>query len=67
MPYVSPLELKKKELGTRFITKKETALFLRVSESTVDSYRRKKILQAYKIGQNILFKKDEVENAIIAI
>lgn len=47
-----------------FITKKQCAQLLKISEPTVDNWRKRGILKSYKIGMRVLFKKDEVLNEL---
>lgn len=47
-----------------YLTPKETAELLRVNISTVHRYRKKGTLKCYSIEGNILYKRQEVENAI---
>lgn len=50
-----------------YLTKKEVAKILKISVVTVDDWRRKRIIQAYRVGNRIRFKSDEIEMALIKI
>lgn len=67
MPYLSPKEIEDLELKNLYLTKRECSKLLKVSPSTIDKYRRDGYLKAYKIGATVLFKRAEVEAAIIQL
>jgi excisionase family DNA binding protein len=50
-----------------YLTRKEVAKLLSVNISTVHNLTVKSILQKYQIGGNVLYKRAEVENAIVKI
>lgn len=45
----------------KYSTKKEIAQFLKVSESTIDRWRREGGLPFIKVQRKVLFKQEEVE------
>lgn len=52
-------------IPSRFMTSKEVAKLLRVSVFTIDSYRRKGLLPAVKIGYNtVLYEREMLEKFI---
>ena len=53
--------------NTQYLTKNEVAKLLKVSLGTVNNYSKKGYLQPYGIGRRVLFKKSEVENALIEL
>lgn len=67
MNYTESKHSKNRELKDQYLTKKECAILLKVSQTTIDNLRRKKILKAYKLGQTVLFKREEVDNALIEV
>jgi excisionase family DNA binding protein len=52
---------------TEYMTRKEVAKMLSVDVSTIHNLCEKSVLQKYQIGGRILFKRVEVENAIIKL
>ena len=52
---------------TTFLTRQEVAKLLSVDISTVHNMSVKGILQKYQIGGRILYKRVEVENAIVKL
>jgi len=48
----------------QLLTKREVAKKLRVSESTIDDYRKRGSLTAYKVGKKILFYESQLTKAI---
>lgn len=51
-------------LQSEFISRKEAAKILRISLPTLSDYIFRSIIAAYKIGNNVRLKKDEVLNAL---
>lgn len=49
---------------TELLTRQETAKLLDVSLPTLHSWTKKNILQAYRIGNKVRYKKDEVLKAL---
>lgn len=47
-----------------FLSRKETAKILRISLPTLTDYVMRAIIPAYRIGNNVRFRKDEVLNSI---
>jgi excisionase family DNA binding protein len=50
-----------------YLTRQEVAKFLSVDLSTIHNMAVKGILQKYQISGRVLFKREEVENAIVKI
>lgn len=50
-----------------YITRNEIAKLFKISLMTVHDWTKKGILQSYKIGNRVLYKKHEVENSIVKI
>ena len=46
-----------------YLTREQTAEFLSISLVTLWDYTRKDILPAYRIGNNVRYKKSDVKNA----
>ena len=46
------------------LTIKETAKYLKVSVSTIHSYSKRGALKKHKIGNQVRFKKDEVDKSL---
>jgi hypothetical protein len=59
--YLQPIE------PTVYLTRQEVAKFLSVDLSTVHNITVKGILQKYQISGRVLYKRAEVENAIVKI
>jgi len=64
--YQEKKKLKKPMINNsdQLLTKKETAKMLRVTEKTVDDYRRRGLLQANKVGRKVLFFESKVLESI---
>jgi hypothetical protein len=52
---------------TVYFTRQEVSKFLSVDLSTVHNMTVKGILQKYQISGRVLYKRDEVENAIVKL
>lgn len=52
---------------TELMTRKEVTKFLNINLSTLYHWTNKGMLQAYGIGNRVYYKRQEVEQAIIAI
>lgn len=50
--------------STQWLTREETAKLLKVSLVTLHDWTKRKILIAYRIGNKVRYKKDEVENSL---
>jgi excisionase family DNA binding protein len=48
----------------KFLTTSETAKILKIKPRAVHELREKKILPGYRVGKKILFKKEDIKNAI---
>ena len=55
--YLNELNAKKEDT---LLTRKETALYLRVSFPTIDNWTKKGILRAYYMGNRVYYKKEEI-------
>ena len=51
-------------MSDKLLIKKEVAKLLRVTERSIDEYRRRGVLPSYKLGGKILFNEKEVREAI---
>ena len=47
-----------------YLTRKDTVSLLRISLSTLNYYTKEGILQGYRIGGRVLYKTEEVKNAV---
>ena len=50
-----------------YLTRKEAAQILKVSLVTISDWNKKKILNPYRLGNLIRYKRLEIENALICI
>ena len=50
-----------------YITRQETADFFKVDLATIHNWTKKGTLTAYKIGQRVYYKLDEVEDALTKV
>ena len=50
-----------------FISRKEAAKFLKISLPTLTDYIMRSIIPAYRIGNNVRLRKDEVVNSLVKI
>lgn len=50
---------------SEYITRREVANLFKITLTTVHDWTRKGILQAYKIGNKVFYKRFEVENALV--
>ena len=55
---------KKTEKESQYITRKEVASLLKVSLPTLHDWTKLGWLKSYKIGNRVLYKKDEVEQSL---
>ena len=60
-------QLKELKSPKEFITRKEAAEILKVSVTTVINYEKRGIIQAYRIGNQIRYKREDILNAPVAI
>ena len=51
----------------QYLTRQQVAEMLSISLVTVNDWRKKGILKAYKIGNRVYFKRHEVEAALVEI
>ncbi|MEL6834564.1 MAG: helix-turn-helix domain-containing protein [Bacteroidota bacterium] len=51
----------------QYLTRRQVAEMLSISLVTVNDWRKKGILKAYKIGNRVYFKRHEVEAALVEI
>ena len=49
---------------SNFLTEKETASLLKVNRTTIYNWTKKGKLTKYSIGNRVLYKLDEIENAL---
>jgi len=60
-------QLKELKSPKEFITRKEAAEILKVSVTTVINYEKRGIIIAYRIGNRIRYKREDILNAPVAI
>ena len=51
----------------QYLTRKEISKKLNISLPTLNAYTKKGILQGYRVGVRVLYKKIEVDQSLIAI
>ena len=49
---------------TEYLTRSEVSELLRIDESTIYNWRKKKTITAYQIGGRVYYKRKEIENAM---
>lgn len=54
-------------IPTEYLTRQETAEILKVSLVTLSDWNKKKILNPYRLGNLIRYKRSEIELALISI
>ncbi len=52
---------------TEYLTRREVAKMLSVDLSTIHNWKKKGILKAYQVGGRVIFKREDVENAIVEL
>jgi len=52
---------------TKYLTKREVSKMLCINLASVNNWTNKKILQSYRIGGRVLYKRSEIEESIIKI
>jgi hypothetical protein len=52
---------------TEYLSRKETAKILQVSLVTLSAWNKKKILNPYRLGNLIRYKRKEIDQALISI
>jgi excisionase family DNA binding protein len=55
------------QLPTDYLTRKQVKDLLHISIVTVDDWTQRGILKAYRLGNRIYFKREEIEAAMIQI
>lgn len=53
--------------SVKYLSRNEVAILLKISLPTLNEYSKFGILQSYRIGNRVLYKKNEVENAIVSV
>ena len=48
------------DLEETLLNKRQCARMLKISVATLDNWRAKGLIKSYKLGQRVLFKKDEI-------
>jgi excisionase family DNA binding protein len=61
-PHLTKEEIETKHIDT-FLTRQEAAEILNISLPTLHQYTKKRLLNSYRLGARILYKKSEVESA----
>lgn len=54
-------------LNNKYLTRKEIAKMFKVSKNTVYNWDREGILNTYQIGGRVLYKLEEVEDALVKL
>ena len=52
---------------SKYMTRQEVADFLKVDISTVHNYTKRGLLKSYGIERRVLYKRDEVEQAVVEL
>jgi excisionase family DNA binding protein len=52
---------------TNYLSRKEVSLLLKISFTTLHDWSKRGIIQSYRIGNRILYKKNEIEQAITQV
>ncbi len=47
-----------------YLTRKEVAKLLKISLTTLNDWSKQGIVQAYRIGNRVLYKRKEIENSV---
>ena len=47
-----------------YLTRKEVAQLLKISLTTLNDWSKQGIVQSYRIGNRVLYKKKEIENSV---
>ena len=53
--------------STKYLTKREVAEMLSIKSACVNNWTKKKILQSYRIGGRVLYKRSEIEESIVKL
>lgn len=53
--------------SSEFLSRKETAQYLRADETTVDRWSKEGKFPKFGIGRKVLFKKSDIEKALIEL
>lgn len=56
----------KKNPDTTYLNRFEVADYLKISLPTLNNWTKKGIVQSYRIGNRVLYRKNEIESAVIA-
>jgi excisionase family DNA binding protein len=52
---------------SKYLSRKEVSLLLKISFTTLHDWSKRGIIQSYRIGNRILYKKNEIEQAITQV
>lgn len=63
---IEEMDGRKKEPPTSYMTRKEVVDLLRITMPTLHSWTKEGLIPSYRIGNRVLFKKDEVLKAVSA-
>lgn len=61
---IKPPELPRNE---KYLTRKETAVELKISLPTLNEYTKRKLITGYRFGVRVLYKQSEIETALTKI
>ncbi|GGE42151.1 helix-turn-helix domain-containing protein [Psychroflexus planctonicus] len=59
--------LQPKASSTKYLTRHEVAKMLNITIGTLHNYTTRGILTAYQIGGRVLYKANDIENAIVEL
>ena len=64
---LNPIKPEKTEEGAKYDTRKEVCAALKISLPTLNRLSKNGTLRAYRIGGRVLYRKDEINQALTAI
>jgi excisionase family DNA binding protein len=50
---------------SKYLTRKEVALLLKISLPTLNDWTKEGLLQSYRLGTRVLYKQDEIEQSLL--
>ena len=56
-----------REQSSSYLSRKEVIILLKISLPTLHSWSKHGILKSHKLGNRVLYRRDEIENAIAGI
>ena len=58
------MEATEKEITKRFLSRKEAAKAFMISLPTLHAYTKRGLVKAHRVGNRVLYKPEEIENAL---